>query len=731
MTKLRMTLPVYFVVTKCDLIAGFTEFFGDLRKSERAQAWGATLTLKEDKRDPGGLFAREFDTLVQQIHARSMKRLAFERNREAREAIYQFPLEFAGIKRNLQDLLNQVFMVNAFQGTPTFRGVYFTSGTQEGTPLNRVLQRMGQAMGIQPTQHMSQPKVESKSYFLHDVFTKVMFPDADIAARSASEIRRKKLVRLGVSSAALSLAVMVAIPSIISYSNNSDLLKAGKVDAKKASKIDWANTSPISRKLPRMAPLLKLLQELDENKKKGPPFNKGFLMYSGDKILSPLRRLFVANMQKGFVTPCKFFLERKLNAIKGKKYAEERLALKTYLMLSDVANLDVEWATGKYTALWADLQKATTDVAIPELRKRMKPLVRSYFDLIKPMSGKARAKPVAANPRIVAHARKVLQSVHVSDRYYAMFVTSVQHELYDPERGAERSNLQFPPISLDAMFTDRPKVIKKWITSRKFEKKKKYYEVLGPYTEKGHHRVLGNIKLASKLLEREQWVVPLTPDERGERVAANVVELAKSYERRYIAAWRGFLLDLHVRQPNNLKEGIEEYEALLRPEWPYLRILRALEDHTQWTGKTLNKDAGKIANRRLKSRIQAKTGLRVNVDVNKIAGRTSKVPPTFKKAVAFGVLQGKTGSTLLNETNLAKYLELLGKLRAKMLDETRSDPEASPNVIVQDLNNAMKEAEKMLKDPLAKETILPLLLLPLNIAGKLRLPATIAAREKR
>ncbi len=37
MTKLRMQLPVYLLITKCDLVAGFTEFFGDLRKSERAQ----------------------------------------------------------------------------------------------------------------------------------------------------------------------------------------------------------------------------------------------------------------------------------------------------------------------------------------------------------------------------------------------------------------------------------------------------------------------------------------------------------------------------------------------------------------------------------------------------------------------------------------------------------------------------------------------------------------------
>jgi type VI secretion system protein ImpL len=65
MTQLHMVVPVYVLFTKCDLIAGFSEFFGDLRKTERAQAWGATLRLDAPKTDPGKLFDAEFDLLAQ------------------------------------------------------------------------------------------------------------------------------------------------------------------------------------------------------------------------------------------------------------------------------------------------------------------------------------------------------------------------------------------------------------------------------------------------------------------------------------------------------------------------------------------------------------------------------------------------------------------------------------------------------------------------------------------
>src|SRR4051812_28505819 len=63
MTQLHMVVPVYVLFTKCDLIAGFTEFFGDLRKSDRAQVWGATLKLDLPKNEPGKIFDQEFDLL--------------------------------------------------------------------------------------------------------------------------------------------------------------------------------------------------------------------------------------------------------------------------------------------------------------------------------------------------------------------------------------------------------------------------------------------------------------------------------------------------------------------------------------------------------------------------------------------------------------------------------------------------------------------------------------------
>ncbi len=51
--ELRIQLPVYLMVTKCDLVAGFAEYFDDLTAEGRAQVWGVTFPYEADARQRG------------------------------------------------------------------------------------------------------------------------------------------------------------------------------------------------------------------------------------------------------------------------------------------------------------------------------------------------------------------------------------------------------------------------------------------------------------------------------------------------------------------------------------------------------------------------------------------------------------------------------------------------------------------------------------------------------
>jgi type VI secretion system protein ImpL len=726
MTQLQMVVPVYLLFTKVDLIAGFIEFFGDIRKSDRAQAWGATVKLAEDKSNPAQIFEREFDMLVKLVHSRAMKRLAQERGRENREKIFQFPLEFAGIKRNLSELVQTIFMVNAFQGTPIFRGFYFTSGTQEGRPLDRVLARMGNAMGIRTAETAVQQVVESKSYFLHDVFMNVVFPDGDIAARSAAEIRRQKIMRVAVSAAALTLGVVISVPSINSFAKNRALMRDAYTKLETASTINWGDAQSPGPKLDQLDPVHTLLNDLDSYRANGVPFGYGWGMYHGDDIARPATVVYVSLLQQGFVVPCKTKLEERLRAAKGKHYLRERTDLKTYLMLSDVTNLDPEWEAGKLTALWAEILRPTSSIPEYELKERLSKHVTYYLKLIK----EKRVLPLPADVALVDKVRSTLQAVPVQERYYELFINSLIDERYDEAGDDRRENRKFPPVTLGDLFKDRSDVLKV-ITSARYRKDNRWKEVDGPYTDKGHLVVVSQVSDGIGLLEQEKWVVPLGPDETPDRVPMNLKRLSEDYDQRYIEQWSDWLADITVTPPATVKDAIDLYNVLTRSDYPYLRIIRAVEDHTQWKkfrkagSPTLDQnEANKMLNDKIARDFSSRTGglrIKPGLDITKMGERPSTVPPSFASMISFGVPpeSGRSGNTVITDTSLQKYIDLLTRLRKTMLDMPTPPTQTDMAILNEQLADAGKTVDDLLQplDERAKAMLRPLLFNPLMVSG--------------
>ena len=147
-----MRMPVYVLFTKADLIAGFTEFFDDLDREKRAQVWGTTFALtpgRQTVRSPP--FADELRALVERLNARLFDRLQAERNADRRALIAMFPGQFASLEPALTEFLQAAFGAAPDDPAPLLRGVYFTSGTQEGTPIDRLTGTLARALGVDQT----------------------------------------------------------------------------------------------------------------------------------------------------------------------------------------------------------------------------------------------------------------------------------------------------------------------------------------------------------------------------------------------------------------------------------------------------------------------------------------------------------------------------------------------------------------------------------------------------
>ncbi len=211
--------PVYLLLTKMDLLAGFTEFFDDLDATAREQVWGHTFPLLTETGAPAQGVAgagEALDALVRRLDARLLSRVQAERDMERRGLIFGFPQQVAALRAPLQPLLDTIARETKFEPPPLVRGLYFTSGTQFGRPIDRLLASLSAKFGVSATA-VGGAAGKGRSYFLQDLLDKVMFPEAALAGRDPLTERRRRTLRLAILSGGAALTLLLSLGWLAGY----------------------------------------------------------------------------------------------------------------------------------------------------------------------------------------------------------------------------------------------------------------------------------------------------------------------------------------------------------------------------------------------------------------------------------------------------------------------------------------------------------------------------------
>ncbi|NUO52515.1 MAG: type VI secretion system membrane subunit TssM, partial [Polyangiaceae bacterium] len=741
---LKMTVPVYVTFTKSDLVAGFVEYFGDLKKSERGQPWGATFRIDSPKTEPGKMFESEFDILVERLHNRVTKRINLERSRTGRERIYQFPLEFAAIKKPLADFMQEAFAPGAGSGPdPILRGFYFTSGTQEGKPLDRVVGAMGRAFGLKGSVVEEEPSKEAKSYFLKDVFEKIMFPDQELASLSQGEVRRRLLQRVAIAAAATFLALLFIVPGVISYMNNRDLVLDSERISNAAKSVNWADGTSSVQKVQKLDELRSQIEKLKDWRDNGKPISYSWFMYQGNTLLGSLIKQYNATLTEGFLKPTKAKLEEKVAAVQGKEYLKDYNNLKTYLLLGEPERLakDVElerWHSARLTQTWAEVLLPQSELPEPDLKARIFPHVQLYVQLMRDGD----IPPVERDAKLVETARERLRTADQATAYYELFVLPRNEEKIDETGPDSPDNLKFPPITLANTFADRPELTGKLgvLDSKKFLAEGRYGQVDGAFTTEAF-KVIDKLLAEEgvKLLEREKWVVPYDRDEKkqGERVQTALKRARQRYENNYISQWEEFFRDIDVKIPNTNAESIKGFKLLSTPEWAYKRLLTTLSDNIPCPDPSKSKVPGSLTQDggvvdqvklRVQRRFEAQSNIRVeDLQAEKDITSQDRLCFHFKPMIVFGVDQPYVPPQapadgpppppqLPPEPQLNKYIGHLERLASEMQVVEEGPPSTETKNATELFTKAVKESEEMLlrMDKTGQQLMTPLLMNPLR-----------------
>jgi type VI secretion system protein ImpL len=208
--------PVYVLVTKCDRLYGFEEWAKTLPADALDQAMGYLAEESETSQSGESAFvSRAFDSIGARLQ---VLRLALV-SREAQPSpeLLMFPNELEQLRGGLTMFLGTCLADSPYLERPLLRGIFFSSGQQEGGAMSAL---MGSVLPATPA-HAS----NTAGVFLHDFFGRIL-PQDRHAARPTVLVHHWRRITQSVGLVAWVLLVaMLGILLSVSFAGNRQTLE--------------------------------------------------------------------------------------------------------------------------------------------------------------------------------------------------------------------------------------------------------------------------------------------------------------------------------------------------------------------------------------------------------------------------------------------------------------------------------------------------------------------------
>ena len=420
---LQIRTPVYVIFTKCDLIAGFKEFFASLRAEEREQVWGITFDLEEAGRIDQVLasFPHEFDRLIDRLTTRQLPRIEEERDIGERGLMLSFPQQMALLKPGIDEFIAEAFGPTRYEEPCLLRGIYFTSATQEGSPIDRVIGVVAASFGLE-RQAMPAFSGRGRSYFLTRLLRDVIFKESALVSSTSWLERYRPWLLKGAYAGTGILTLGVISLLFVSYAGNRTLV--ADVD-QTVDQLKATSTSSLAGQgsLEETIATLTLLRNLPDGyaeRDQRAPLRLTFGLYQGEKLGTAAEGSYRRALNLLLLPRLMTRMEEQIAANLDRPDFLYQ-ALKFYLMVTTPERRDPEllrvWISRHFETHYPGAANA-------ELRGALNDHVQALFE-------RELDPPPASNKALVATARQVLLQLPVASRVYTQLRT---------EQGAERAD---------------------------------------------------------------------------------------------------------------------------------------------------------------------------------------------------------------------------------------------------------------------------------------------------
>jgi type VI secretion system protein ImpL len=655
---LKIGVPVYLVLTKSDLVAGFGEFFDDMNPELRSQVWGVSFPLNRTMDGSAAkAFADEYRLLLDRLNTRTLDRLHAERDRGRRAAVLSFPQQLASLGETARQFVEGVFAAHAYGTPPLLRGVYLTSGTQEGTPIDRMMGAVARTFGLDAAR-VNPQGAQRRTFFVERLLKDVLFRESGLAGTNPAIERRKVAVQLATYVGMALLTVLLCFGFAASYARNRAYL--GQVqDALKGypAGVDLEASQTPKEYFAKVLDRLEALSAVQQTATpQGVPVSMRLGLYQGKAVGEDLHAAYLRELNALLLPGVGAQFRSGLAASAADPQALYYY-LKGYLMLGQPRHLDA----GELVAL-TNLEWRKVFPDEPVLQQAL----AKHFQALVDEPGQLRALTLDA--ALVDQARTTLRTADLSTLVYGSMKLS-----------AENAG---KPLQLDKELGLLGNVFRRRSGKALSEPLPAVYTqpVFAIEADKG-------VTEAVKQFAADDWVFGAEPIDAiaQARLSRQVLAL---YEADYIKAWDDLLADLQLQPITSIQDASAIAAKLSGPSSPLKSLLNVVRANTSDMLRAPTPDAGDKALDAARSAAATKATQnalgRALAKVGGAGGAADDAPAGSAVSAHFDTLnklsEGAPGAAPIDQT--LAVLDQLSKTLLTMTDFSDAAGQPNPQLLM-------------------------------------------------
>ncbi len=202
--RLAIRFPVYVMITKCDQVYGFVQFFNKLNADQQREMFGWSNPEEAAGFDLNA-FNQSFGQIVSRGDQIRRSHLSQPHFIDDIDKTFIFPEEFRSLREPLEHYMRVIFESSVYKDPLLFRGYYFSSGMQEGQPIVKACRAMLQDGAM--LERLENVFQKSRAFFVRDFYSEKVFPEEGLVRRAAQFLNKDRFKRRFTAIAGVAMLV--------------------------------------------------------------------------------------------------------------------------------------------------------------------------------------------------------------------------------------------------------------------------------------------------------------------------------------------------------------------------------------------------------------------------------------------------------------------------------------------------------------------------------------------